>query len=141
MKTRVKIRDGLLLDDEIKALEELELDITYIPESWIDMLNKYSNLRYRRSQILGTDIAKVQVWQREQLRLMQRNDGSLSEAQINRLRHVASMDKIAGLAAQSLRNAREERAKEFAEFEARIAARKARLKKLEHLSIDKESGD
>jgi histone H3/H4 len=72
---------------------------------------------------------------------MQRNDGSLSEAQINRLRHVASMDKIAGLAAQSLRNAREERAKEFAEFEARIAARKARLKKLEHLSIDKESGD
>lgn len=141
MKTRVKIRDGLLLDDEIKALEELELDITYIPESWIDMLNKYSNLRYRKSQILGTDIAKVQVWQREQLRLMQRNDGSLSEAQINRLRHVASMDKIAGLAAQSLRNTREERAKEFAEFEARIAARKARLKKLEHLSIDKESGD
>ncbi len=141
MKTRVKVRDDLLLDDEIKALEELELDITYIPESWIDMLNKYSNLRYRRSQILGTDIAKVQAWQREQLRLMQRGDGSLSEAQINRLRHIASKDKIAGLAGESFRNAREERAKEFAEFEARIAARKARLKQLENINVNEESED
>ena len=67
---------------------------------------------------------------------MQRGDGSLSEAQINRLRHIASKDKIAGLAGESLRNAREERAKEFAEFEARIAARKAHLKQLEDLSIN-----
>ena len=75
------------------------------------MLNKYSNLRYRRSQILEQTLPRCKRGSREQLRLMQRGDGSLSEAQINRLRHIASKDKIAGLAGESFRNAREERAK------------------------------
>lgn len=142
MKTRGSIRDGTLDEVDAKVLEELELDITYIPESWIAMFNTYSELRAKRSNVLGVDILKVQAWHSEQLTLMKRNDGSLSEAQLNRLRAASRFDSIAGFASNAVRAVREERAKEFAEFEARVAARKARLEKLQQLSLNSiDEGD
>jgi len=140
IKTRAKVRDGMIRDEDMQALDELKLDMTYIPESWVAMLNIYADMRARRSNSLGVDIKRVKAWQREQLDLMRRNDGSLTEAQIKRLKHVAAIDNIAGFASNAIRSAREERAREFAEFEARVAARKARLEALEkvELSIDEE---
>jgi len=142
MKTRASIRDGTLNEADAKVLEELKLDITYIPESWIAMFNAYSELRAKRSNFLGVDISKVQAWHSEQLALMKRKDGSLSEAQLNRLRSAAKFDSISGFASNAVRAVREERAKEFAEFEARVAARKARLEKLQQLSLNSmDDGD
>lgn len=142
MKTRASIRDGTLNEADAKVLEELKLNITYIPESWIAMFNAYSELRAKRSNFLGVDIPKVQAWHSEQLALMKRKDGSLTEAQLNRLRSAAKFDNISGFASNAVRAVREERAKEFAEFEARVAARKARLEKLQQLSLNSmDDGD
>jgi len=143
IKTRAKVRDGTIRDEDMQALEQLNLDMVYIPESWVAMLNVYADMRARRSNSLGVDIMRVKAWQREQLDLMRRNDGSLTQAQVNRLRHVAAIDNIAGFASNAVRSAREERAREFAEFEARVAARKARLEALEKvkLSIDEEQDE
>jgi len=128
MRTRAQIRDEALSEENRTVLNALNLEISYIPESWISMLNMYANMRARRSSYLGVDIARVRAWQREQLDLMRRNDGSLSEAQLQRLRHVGSADTISGLVADALRSGREERARGLAEFEARRAARQARKK-------------
>ena len=136
MKTRVRIRDGNLSEEDMKVLDELDINITYIPESWISMLNTYADLKARRSNFLGVDISRVQAWQVEQAELMKRNDGSLSQAQMDRFRAVSRSAGISGFASNAARAVREERAKEFAEFEARVAARKARLEKLQQLKLN-----
>ena len=100
------------------------------------MLNTYADLKARRSNFLGVDISRVQAWQVEQAELMKRNDGSLSQAQMDRFRAVSRSAGISGFASNAARAVREERAKEFAEFEARVAARKARLEKLQQLKLN-----
>ncbi|ABO97431.1 predicted protein, partial [Ostreococcus lucimarinus CCE9901] len=48
IKTRAKVRDGTIRDEDMQALEQLNLDMVYIPESWVAMLNVYADMRARR---------------------------------------------------------------------------------------------
>ena len=100
------------------------------------MLNMYANLRARRSSYLGVDIDRIRAWQREQFELVKKNDGSLSEAQIKRLRHAGMIDSISGLAATAINRDKLELDRRREEWAARVAARKA--KTLENNSDDGE---
>mmetsp|Transcript_8725 Transcript_8725/g.32492 ORF Transcript_8725/g.32492 Transcript_8725/m.32492 type:complete len:665 (-) Transcript_8725:1098-3092(-) len=136
LRLRQRCRDNKLSAQEQEILATLNIDATYIPESWIAMLNMYANLRARRSSYLGVDIDRIRAWQREQFELVKKNDGSLSEAQIKRLRHAGMIDSISGLAATAINRDKLELDRRREEWAARVAARKA--KTLENNSDDGE---
>ena len=136
MRLRQRSRDDKLSEQDKEVISTLKLDATYIPESWIAMLNMYANLRARRSSYVGIDIDRIRAWQQEQFELIKKNDGSLTEAQIKRLRHAGMIDSISGLAATAINRDRYELDRRREEWAARIAARKA---KLENNSVDEEN--
>jgi len=127
MRVRKQARDDKLTQQEKDILRVHNIDSTYVPESWIAMLNMYANLRARRSSYLGVDIDRVKTWQREQLDSVKKNDGSLSEVQMSRLRHVGMIGSISGFAASAINRDKMEIELRRQEWAERVAVRKAKL--------------